>query len=93
MLPNLNELTISHESVYVIDGIFEVFVIVGTRARSDRPSIRLALEFAKVGCHSLRYVRLIYPYPVNCRAYLKMLPITGRSRLLFMLWFYLVNFP
>jgi hypothetical protein len=50
LLLNLNEVTISQDSTYVVDGLFEIFVIVGTEARSDRANIRFALEFAKVGC-------------------------------------------
>ncbi|KAF8322294.1 hypothetical protein DL93DRAFT_2205857 [Clavulina sp. PMI_390] len=37
----------SPNGVYVVDGIFEVFVIVGVDARGDRSSIRLALDIAK----------------------------------------------
>jgi hypothetical protein len=49
----LTEATITQDSVFVIDGLFEVFVIVGANARRDRASIRLALEFAKVGPSTL----------------------------------------
>jgi len=82
-LPTLNECTITQDLVYVIDGIFEVFVVVGTNARGDRASIRLALEFAQVG-RSLCFSFASHPYR-NYRAYLRMLLTTGRSRLLFML--------
>ena len=41
-----------HEGVYVVDCIWEFFVLVGCRARGNRQDIRLGLDVAMVWfCH------------------------------------------
>lgn len=40
--------TFLDDAVYVLDGIFELFVLVGKQARHKREDIRLAVSFAQV---------------------------------------------
>lgn len=44
----LNVETYKHDAVYVLDGIFELFILVGKQARNKRQEIRLAISFAQV---------------------------------------------
>lgn len=53
----LNEVAaecIDPSAVFVLDGTFELFVIVGSEARGQRADIKTAISVAQVrGCHSL----------------------------------------
>jgi hypothetical protein len=39
----------SSSSVYIVDGVFELYVIVGKNARDKRDDIILALDLTEVG--------------------------------------------
>ena len=52
-VPNFAASEITSAGVYVIDGVFELFVVVGAQARGKRTDIRLALYIAEVRTLSL----------------------------------------
>lgn len=47
-IPNFAMREITPDGVFVVDGVFELFVLVGAQARGHRTDIRLALYIAEV---------------------------------------------
>lgn len=48
------------QSVYVMNCVWELFVVVGPNARGGRQDIRLALEVANVGLIAFRVLWILY---------------------------------
>lgn len=55
-MTSLREENAQNKSVYIIDCVWEHFVLVGHDARGDRVDIRLALDTARVSASSIRNV-------------------------------------